>query len=75
MNNSRDSIIHTRNTLLRVDHATFDLTSELQPTELESDKAIAKLNNVDKSIESVGGEDEEISRGHLPPPPQHQVPT
>jgi len=52
---------------------TSDLTSELQATELKGDKAIPKLNDVHEGIESVGGENEEISRSDLPPFPQDQV--
>ena len=48
---------------------TSDLTSELQATELKGDKAIAKLNDVHEGIESVRGENEEISRSDLPPFP------
>ena len=54
---------------------THSLTSELQAPQLKGDKAIAILNDVHESIEPVGGKDEEVSTGNLPPASQHQVPT
>ena len=50
------------------------LTSELQPTQLKCHKPVPNLDDVDEGVEPVRREDEEISRGDLPPPPQHEVP-
>ena len=41
-------------------------TSELESPELECDKSIAKLNDVYESIETVGGQDEEVATVDLP---------
>ena len=54
---------------------TVSLTSELEPPELEGDEAVANLDDVHESVESVGGEDEEVPGRDTPPAPQQQVPT
>ena len=54
---------------------TVSLTSELEPPELEGDEAIANLDDVHESVESVRGEDEEVTSRDTPPAPQQQVPT
>ena len=54
---------------------TVTLTPELEPPELEGDKAVADLDDVHKSVELVRGEDEEVAGRDTPPAPQQQVPT
>ena len=48
-------------------------TSELQATELEGDKSIAVLDDVDESVELVRSEDEEVPTGDTPPATHHQI--
>ena len=50
-------------------------TSEFQPPELKSDEAVSHLDDVHQSVESVGGEDEEVPTGIPAPSPQQEVPT
>lgn len=51
------------------------LTSELQASKLESDEAVADLNDVYESIEVVGGQDEAVSSAVVSPATQQKVPT
>lgn len=51
------------------------VTSKFQSSELKGHKAIAVLYDVYESIESIRGEDEEVTTGHLPPASEHQVTT
>lgn len=51
------------------------LTSELQASELEGDQAIANLDEVNKGVEVVRGQDEAVPRAVVPPAAQHQVTT
>lgn len=55
-------------------HATW-LTPELQASELESDQAVADLNDVHKSIEVVRGQDEAVSSAVVSPAAQQKVAT
>lgn len=52
-----------------------ELTPELQASELESDKAVADLNDVYESIEVVWGQDETVSCAVVTPAAQQKVPT
>lgn len=53
-------------TLLSVPHETR-LTSELQPSELKRDQAIADLDEVHQSVQVVGGQDEAVPGAEVAP--------
>ena len=50
-------------------------TSELQTTQLESDKAVAHFYDVHHGIEGVVGHYEYVARSDVAPPTQGDVPT
>lgn len=49
------------------------LTSELQPTQLEGDQAVANLDEVHKSVQVVGGQDEAVAGAEVAPAAEQQV--
>lgn len=55
--------------------ASWILTPELEPPELEGDQAVTHLDHVYEGVEVVGGHDEAVSLLYVTPAPQHQVPT
>lgn len=54
---------------------TYTHTSELKAAELESNKAIANLNEVDEGIEVIRSHDETVSSAKGSPAAQQQIPT
>lgn len=55
--------------------ASWILTPELEPPELEGDQAVTHLDHVYEGVEVVRGHDEAVSLLYVTPAPQHQVPT
>lgn len=52
----------------------LNVTSELQPPELEGDEAVADLDEVDEGVEVVRSQDETVSGAVVAPSTQHEVP-
>lgn len=51
------------------------LTSELQSPQLKSHQAVADLDEMDESIQVVGGQDEAVSGAKVAPSTQQEVST
>lgn len=51
------------------------LTSELQPSELKGDQAVADLDKMHQSVQVVGGQDEAVPRAEVAPSAQEEVST
>ena len=51
------------------------LTSELQPSELKGDEAVADLDEVHQGVQVVGGQDEAVPGAEVAPSAQQEVST
>ena len=51
------------------------LTSELQPSQLKGDQAVADLYKVHQSVQVVGGQDEAVAGAEVAPAAQEEVST